>query len=556
MRHAMPMRSTGHAPPLLFALAVALAIALPAGAADNGKTVPTKKPDASQEAAMLQALLGDMGRPIGPAAEALAPIKDKLAKEIKVQFLATPLDRVIEFLQRESGITMLIDRKATGDRSDDPVSLEAEKMTIKDALDWACLATETDWDVIKGVVVVSTTRAIELRQRTTKVYDVRGLIYRVPNFTGAPEFDLNSALSNTSSGGSSGGAQSATTLFSDEDTEGEAPTYAESVEQLATLIQDTIGEQSEWQAYGGELSSLREITGNLIIKTTPRNHEAIAKLLSEMAASTEKMVQVDTRYVLVKSKVLEDLIAKNDGQLILAADKVDAFIAAVSDAATGNKRLGGTRMVMFNGQRTHLSANNATSFLSDIEPVVDTASVDPTQSVLVSGTKTDVEATVAQGGKSIVMTFRAGVVTSKQLRQVEIPTGGRAGTPRIKQTGTINGTVAPAGPGGGKGKDKPKDDKGNAGPATVTGNIDTTGKITDGVQGADSAATVQLDLPEQEGVNYLTSVSIPNGGAVVLTGSSTMIQSGGGDDAEIVVIIRASSKEKAAEPVKAEPAKK
>jgi len=92
--------------------------------------------------------------------------------------------------------------------------------------------------------------------------------------------DLNSALSNTSSGGSSGGKQSATTLFSDEDTEGEQATREEKIEQITTLIQDSIGEQANWAAYGGEVGSLREVDNKLIIKTTPKQHREINRLLT------------------------------------------------------------------------------------------------------------------------------------------------------------------------------------------------------------------------------------------------------------------------------------
>ena len=40
------------------------------------------------------------------------------------------------------------------------------------------------------------------KESVVRVYDIQDLISRIPNFKG-PEFDLNQALSNTSSGGSS-----------------------------------------------------------------------------------------------------------------------------------------------------------------------------------------------------------------------------------------------------------------------------------------------------------------------------------------------------------------
>ena len=488
-----------------------LCLAGPLAAQQKTETINARE---AREAAQLRVLYGDLSRPIGPTEEAQAPLKDKLAKEIKIQFLDTPMERVVEFLQRESGITMLIDRSATQGREDLPVALEAEKMTIKDAIDWACLATESDWDVVKGVVVVSTSRAIERRQVSVKVYDIRGLVYQIPNFTNAPEFDLNSALSNTSSGGSSGGAISATTLFADDDYDTETITRAESVEQLVTLIQDTVGNQEDWQAYGGELSHLHEITGNLVVRTTPRNHAAIADLLSQMQSSMEKMVNIEAQYLLVKSKVLDAAIKQAGGDFIVDADKLDAFVKAVSDPATGNKKLGNARMVMFNGQRTYLTALNNMGFLSDVEPVSGAAGgLDPTVSVLASGAKLDIEATVTQGGKSIVMTFRGEVIVGKEARQTKIPAGGATEAASAELTGNV--------PAGG-------------------GNLNAQAQIKPGQKHA--ATSADLDLPEQDGVVYRTSAAIPNGGAAVLTGSSSMIKSLNMEDAEIVLIVRAKSK--------------
>jgi hypothetical protein len=543
MRHALPsvvLPRTGRGLVAVFLMASCLvggAAPLLAGGGKDTQQVaaptprdPNKRAQIAREQAQLRMLLGDMTRPIGPSDEALAPVKEKLSKAIKIQFLDTPFERVIEFLQRESGVTILIDRNATNGREDSAVALEAEKMTLKEALDWACLVTDTDWDVIKGVVVVSTSGAIQRRQIVTKVYDIRGFVIQVPDFIGAPEFDLNSALSNTSSGGSSGGAQSATTLFSESDRTGEQPTRAESIEQLVTLIQDTVGKQSEWAAYGGEVSSLREMTGNLIIKTTPRNHKDIEELLAKMAASQEKMISVDARYYVIKSKVLDELIKKNDGEFIIGADKLEEFMKGATDPAAGSKRLGAAKLVMFNGQRTFLTAANAMSFLSDIEPVSGGEGVDPTTSVLLSGARVDVEATVTQNGKSIIMTFRGEVITGKELRQAAIPATGGSTEGEVRQSGKVTGTVTPPA--------NPKDAK--PAPAAIDGTVTTKGEIVPAKKTA--ASTAPLDLPEQDGVGYRTSVAIPNGGAVLLTGASSMMRSVSMEDSEVVLIVRAKSK--------------
>lgn len=81
----------------------------------------------------------------------------------------------------------------------------------------------------------------------------------------------------------------AVTLFNEKKSaKEEADMMREELTELITsMIQDTIGIQSEWQAYGGEISSLRELNGNLIIKTTPANHRDIQRLLRALTPAND-----------------------------------------------------------------------------------------------------------------------------------------------------------------------------------------------------------------------------------------------------------------------------
>jgi len=112
------------------------------------------------------------------------------------------------------------------------------------------------------------------KDTVTLVYDVKDLITKIPNFKNAPVFDLNSALSNTSSGGSSGGAQSATTLFTDEADSEPEKSDAEKGEEIASLIRELI-EPTIWQELGGQHSSVKYFHGRLIVKAPRYVHAQI-----------------------------------------------------------------------------------------------------------------------------------------------------------------------------------------------------------------------------------------------------------------------------------------
>ncbi len=83
-----------------------------------------------------------------------------------------------------------------------------------------------------------------------------------------------------------GGNESTTTLFSDgnsnDDSDGEQATREEKIEQIATLIRDNVGKQTDWTAYGGEVSSVQELNHKLIIKATATQHRQVTDLLNKL----------------------------------------------------------------------------------------------------------------------------------------------------------------------------------------------------------------------------------------------------------------------------------
>ena len=73
------------------------------------------------------------------------------------------------------------------------------------------------------------------------------------------------------------------------------------VSSIVQLIVDVVSPES-WKANGGELGSIREILGVLVVEQTPANHDKILKLLDEMRRTGEpsKIVTVRATWVVVK----------------------------------------------------------------------------------------------------------------------------------------------------------------------------------------------------------------------------------------------------------------
>ena len=65
---------------------------------------------------------------------------------------------------------------------------------------------------------------------------------------------------------------------------------------LKNLIMDSVGESPEWMARGGNDSSMNEMDGNLIVRTTRNNHRQLVALLREIRESGPTLITREMRH--------------------------------------------------------------------------------------------------------------------------------------------------------------------------------------------------------------------------------------------------------------------
>lgn len=178
----------------------------------------------------------------------------------------------------------------------------------------------------------------------TKVYDIRDMLVQIPNFTSAPEFEHTPPSPNQTT---------ASTSFLDDDGS-DQPSRQEMIEQIVNLIQDTVGEQSDWQAYGGTISSLRELNGNMIVKTTPAQHKQIAELFGQLRKTNARQVATDALYIRIKTDVLEKFKKEHADDKPVLSEKTAQKLTAMATAKDSDIQIiGAVRLLAFNGQRVH-----------------------------------------------------------------------------------------------------------------------------------------------------------------------------------------------------------
>ncbi|MDA0214086.1 MAG: hypothetical protein O2875_01835, partial [Planctomycetota bacterium] len=146
-----------------------------------------------------------------------------MQKKSRIDFPDSPFSSVIEFFQTETKLPFYVDYKSL--RASDP-TLDKDStvnLTMPAPISWAMAldmvlrSTEDDgasssrdgadnrpdWMVENGMIVIASATELALR-RVTIVYDIRDLLYQVPYFDNAPNFNIDAAL-NQGGGGQGGG---------------------------------------------------------------------------------------------------------------------------------------------------------------------------------------------------------------------------------------------------------------------------------------------------------------------------------------------------------------
>lgn len=115
--------------------------------------------------------------------------------------------------------------------------------------------------------------------RRIEMYDINDLLFEVPDYADAPQFDLNSAFQNTGGGrggggGGGGGRSPFTQTGQGQQNQANRPTREELADNLIDMITSLV-ETDQWQENGGEAGSIRFFQGHLIINAPDYMHRGV-----------------------------------------------------------------------------------------------------------------------------------------------------------------------------------------------------------------------------------------------------------------------------------------
>lgn len=466
----------------------------------------------------------------GPDESEFGDLAKPLSQKVSVELIGTPLSRSLDTISRDVGLNLVIHPQYEPTLSGNLINLTIKDLPASKALNLIGVASETDWYIQEGIVMFAPKRFVDAMRLETAVYDIRALIESVPNFTGQ-ELSVDGTLVNTSSGGSdsrqsgsygaSGGGGGGLFGDSGSDLDEDLASRQELVDQVHQLINTTTGEPDQWL---DEEFTLNEFNGNLIVKTTPEVHAEIKQLLDVLSATAGKMLMMEGQFYAVPRSMMDEL----DGKLIMDPEAYQAFAKKLKRGATTNaQRIAAARTVCFNSQRVYVYAAKDGTLLSDIEPIPDTASIDPTLSTAHNGAVLDIKPTITLDGKSISVSIRSEVALNGKIAKTKhVPVGyAKSQSIGISTSGSFKGEVEGSGEDEGLTKE-------------VSGSADQSGKMK-GQTAMALTGTVELDLPEQEIVTYRSNVRVPDGGAVVLSGVTDQFEAFDADGMEVIFVLRA-----------------
>jgi len=455
----------------------------------------------------------------------------------EVKFDGVGFSDVIDFLRDVSGANIFVNWKAleaAGIDKNAPVTARLFNVKFSKALQVILDSVSTaqakvGYTIDDGVITISSGDDLN-KNVLTRVYDIRDLIINVPDFTDAPKFDLNSATQQSQagtgggSGGGGGGGGSQSGLFGGGTATAKetGKTRDQLVDDITKLIQETVASDS-WKETGGQVGAIKELSGQLVVTQTPENHRQLVNLLEQLRETKSIQVTVETRFLTIQRNFLEDVgvdldfllnatgniskklspiqinqdsstytlgpstsvpgsIGKNATALTTAATYLDDFQVNLLLRATQAQQFStivtAPRITLFNGQRAYVLVATEQAYVSNLEASVGTgsSSFQPEISVVQSGISLDVQATVSADRKYVTLTLRPQLSTLLALREFTFQQGNN-------NAQAANGT-------------------------TIIG-------------GAISAApTGIIQTPEIQITQVKTTVSIPDGGTLLLGGQT------------------------------------
>jgi hypothetical protein len=229
----------------------------------------------------------------------------RMMQRVSVNFQETSLEAALGFLQTVTQADLEVmwadDDNGEGLAKDTLITMKAENLTALRVLE--ILLERADAKERPGssgsTWQMSDTGAMQVgprerlnKYKRTEVYDIADLLLETPNYTDAPELDLQQALQASQQGG--GGGQSPFQQEGGEDPERRP--LGERADELIDVLTSLV-EEDQWEANGGNGGTIRRFQKALIVKAPDYMHRALNGYSYWPSSSTTVGTTKGRRYV-------------------------------------------------------------------------------------------------------------------------------------------------------------------------------------------------------------------------------------------------------------------
>jgi len=230
--------------------------------------------------------------------EANRRVYQRLQDKQSFEFNDIALEDVIQYIGSAAGVNIHVKWAALNNAGVDkktPVNIQLLDVTVEKALrvilEDVAGVNPLGFYVDEGVITISTQEDLD-QNMETRVYDIRDMILRVPDFVG-PRLDLNVAAQ---AGAQAGGL---TSVFEEEEEDEEELSREEIIERLIEKIEEILPARS-WDE-----GSISEYRGQLIVKQTRENHIKIYNLLDQLREARAIQIAIEARFIQVDTGFME-----------------------------------------------------------------------------------------------------------------------------------------------------------------------------------------------------------------------------------------------------------
>jgi len=206
----------------------------------------------------------------------------KLLRLVSIELNDHRLEDVVDYVRNVTGAEIEVhwidDQHAVGLDPDQPITLRAKNVTalalLERAMEQAAVAFgepgSNTWQFTDGRFEMGPKERLNAHTRI-ELYDINDLLFEVPEFADAPDFDLNTVLQSTGRGG--GGGRSPFQGGNQQQDRERIPRdeLAENIIDILTSLVET----EQWQDNGGDAATVRFFQGHLLVNAPDYVHRGI-----------------------------------------------------------------------------------------------------------------------------------------------------------------------------------------------------------------------------------------------------------------------------------------